>query len=116
MSSIKRVYPLICFKSYKPLLVNFTLYTRTKGAGAFWNRVGVESVHRKPADINPGSLKWLKIKIHVSSELMVQIKQKGVYGVENPLSRSLLVGLESLDLETTLINTQTHTHIHSPTE
>jgi len=33
--------------------------------------------------------KW---EIHVSSELMVQIKQKGVYGVENPLPRSFLGG------------------------
>jgi len=34
--------------------------------------------------------KW---EIHVSSELMVQIKQKGVYGVENPLPRCFLGGL-----------------------
>jgi len=31
--------------------------------------------------------------MHVSSELMIQIRQKGVYGVENPLPRSFLGGL-----------------------
>jgi len=31
-------------------------------------------------------------EMHVSSELMVQIKQKGVYGSENPLPRSCWVG------------------------
>ena len=31
-------------------------------------------------------------KGHVSSELMVQMKQKGVHGVENPLPRSFLGG------------------------
>jgi len=53
---------------------------------------GVEPVHWKPADINPGSLKWVKIKMHFSSELIVQIKQKKVYGVETPLPRSFLGG------------------------
>ena len=31
--------------------------------------------------------------MHVSSDLMVQIKQKGVYGVETPLPRRFLGGL-----------------------
>jgi len=41
---------------------------------ASWNPAGIETVHWKPADINPGSLKWVKIKMHLSSELMIQIK------------------------------------------
>jgi len=30
--------------------------------------------------------------MHVRSELMVQVKQKGVYGVQNPLTRHFLGG------------------------
>ena len=33
--------------------------------------------------------------MHFSSELIVQIKQKGVYGVENPLPRSFLGGIDT---------------------
>ena len=33
------------------------------------NSAGVEPVYCKPADINPGSLKWVKIRQHFSSEL-----------------------------------------------
>jgi len=62
---------------------------------ASWNPAGVEPVHWKPADINPGALKWVKIKMHVSSELMVQIKQKGVHRIETPLPRSFLGGSET---------------------
>jgi len=65
-------------------------YTSTRKAS--WNLVGVEPVHRKPADINPGSLKWVIIRKYFSSELMVQIKQKGVYGVETLLPRNFLGG------------------------
>jgi len=57
-----------------------------------WNPAGVEPVHRKPSDINPGSLKWVKISMYFSRKLMVQIKQKGVYGVENSLPRSFMGG------------------------
>jgi len=57
---------------------------------ASWNPEGVEPVHSNPAEINPGSLKWMEIRKYFSSELMRQIKQKNVYGVENPLSRSFL--------------------------
>jgi len=57
---------------------------------ACWNPVGVNPSHWKPADIYPGSLKWVEIKMHVNSELMVEIETKGVYGVENPLPRRVL--------------------------
>ena len=63
---------------------------------ASWNPAGIEPVHWKPADINPSSLKWVKIKVHVSSELLVQIKQKRVHGVENPLPRSFLGGSSAM--------------------
>jgi len=58
-------------------------YATRKAAWSFksWNPAGVEPVHWKPADINPGSLKWAKIGKYFSSELMVQIKQKKVRGV-----------------------------------
>jgi len=40
----------------------------------------------------PAHSNGYKWEMHVSSELMVQIKQKGIYGVENPLPRSFLGG------------------------
>jgi len=43
-------------------------------------------------DINPGSLNGYKWEMPFSSELIVQIKQKGVYRVQNPLPRSFLGG------------------------
>jgi len=54
----------------------------------------VEPVHWKQADIDPGSLLVVRIGKYVSSEIMsvVQIKPKGVYGVENTLRRSFLGG------------------------
>ena len=60
---------------------------------ASWNPAGVEPVHWKQADIDPGSLKWAKIGEYISSELMVRIKQNRVYGVETPLPRSFLGGV-----------------------
>jgi len=57
----------------------------------FWQErlfgIHVQPVHWESADINPSSLKYVRTKVHVSSEF-VQIKQKGVYAVENPLSWS----------------------------
>jgi len=50
----------------------------------------------KPSDINLGSLKWVKIKMHVSSELMVQIRTNRAYGVETPFSNSFLGGFTFL--------------------
>jgi len=67
------------------------LQTATRKAS--WNPAGVEPVHWKQADIDPGSLKWAKIGEYISSELMVRIKQNRVYGVETPLPRSFLGGV-----------------------
>jgi len=39
------------------------------------------------------SLKWVKIRKYFSLELMVQIKQKRVYRVENLLPKSFLGGV-----------------------
>jgi len=49
-------------KKYPPhtcVLRTLSSHTARK---APWNPVGVEPVHRKPADINPGSLKWVQIR------------------------------------------------------
>ena len=58
--------------------------------------VGVEPVHYKPSDINPGLLKWVKIGKHFSSGIMVQIKPKKVYGVETPHPRGFLGGISCI--------------------
>jgi len=54
-----------------------------------WNPAGIEPVHWKPADINPGALKWVKIKMHVSLELMIHIKQKGGSRGRTPAPKKL---------------------------
>jgi len=50
---------------------------------ASWNPAGVEPISWKPADSTPAhSLRWYKSTITLSSELVVQINLKGVYGVK----------------------------------
>jgi len=75
-------------------------HNRTK---SFLESSGCRTRPLKPADINPSSLKWVKIRKKFSSELMVQIKQKSVYGVENPRPNSFLGGLKSHGTLTKLI-------------
>jgi len=60
----------------------------------------------KPAVINPGALKWVKIRKPFSSELMVQIKQQSVYGVEAMHATSCLGGVY------VCISNNTYTHIY----
>ena len=42
--------------------------------------LGIQRVHRKPADTIPGLLNWVNIRKDFISELMVHIKQKRVCG------------------------------------
>jgi len=53
--------------------------------------------------------------MHPRSELMVQIKQKGVYGVENPLPKSLFGGEQDIvsfsSVACLLVPTHMYTHI-----
>ena len=91
------MYPFTIYRFYEfisNLLLSRIIHYPSKSARkASWNPAGVEPVHRKPADINPGSLKWVKISMYFSRKRMVQIKQKGVYWVENPLTRSFMGGV-----------------------
>jgi len=53
-----------------------------------WNPASVEPVQWKPVDVNPVSLKWVETRRYLSSELMVQTKQKKVYGVESHIQEA----------------------------
>jgi len=55
---------------------------RTKG---FLESSGCQPRPLTTSGYQPRLTQWVKIPMHVSSELMVQIKEKGVHGVENPL-------------------------------
>jgi len=62
-----------------------------------WNLAGIEPVHCKLADIDPRSLTLDLLGKWFNSELMVQIKPKSVYGVENPHPRIFLGGIAPCD-------------------
>jgi len=57
-----------------------------------WNPVGVEPIHWKPADINPGSLTWVTKRIALYFRANGTNQPKGEYGVDNLLPRSFLGG------------------------
>ena len=53
-----------------------------------WKPAGIEPIHWKPVDMNPGSLMMVRIQNTFSAESIAQIKQKTGSGVEN-LTRNL---------------------------
>jgi len=76
------------------------------------NLADVDPIHWKPGGVDPVSVMSGNIsKKHISLELVVHIKQKGVTGVETPLVWSFLGGLQWGDVKMRLVycNTLQHT-------
>jgi len=57
-----------------------------------WNAAGVEFIHWKPADIDPGSLIGAQIQNNTRFRVVGTKQPEGVYGVKIPLPRSFWCG------------------------